>query len=185
MRVSKERKTISIQMDDKAPLVGMIARKLDVIAPMYVGGLPNVYKIRAGLVRQVLFLSSANEVWVMSSANGSLSFVLRKRSLSIVLGKWSLGIVLGKRSLGIVLCKESLSIILHKQSLGIVLCKQNFWIPRGGHCSYSACHLLVLCKLILFYSILYLFQAVLCNSISIILILKFIDLNRITFICRK
>ena len=70
MRVSKERKTISIQMDDKAPLVGMIARKLDVIAPMYVGGLPNVYKIRAGLVRQVLFL------------------ILCKWSLGNVLRKW-------------------------------------------------------------------------------------------------
>ena len=37
-------------MDDLPATVGRITRKVDVIAPLYVGGLPAVYSIREGVV---------------------------------------------------------------------------------------------------------------------------------------
>ncbi len=51
MKVQKDRKSITLQVDDLAATVGRITRKVDVIAPLYVGGLPAVYSSRDGVVR--------------------------------------------------------------------------------------------------------------------------------------
>ena len=54
MAVKKDRKSITLQVDDLPATVGRITRKVDVIAPLYVGGLPAVYSIREGVVSIIL-----------------------------------------------------------------------------------------------------------------------------------
>ncbi len=53
--VNKTRKVIKLQVDDMEPTDGRITRKVDVIAPLYVGGLPKVYSAREGVVRPIIY----------------------------------------------------------------------------------------------------------------------------------
>ena len=50
MRVLKENKTITVQVDEDEPKVERISRKIDVNSTLHVGGLPRVYEPREGLV---------------------------------------------------------------------------------------------------------------------------------------
>ena len=48
--MTKNRKSITLKIDDDPGMMGRITRRVDVIAPLYVGGIPRVYQIREGLV---------------------------------------------------------------------------------------------------------------------------------------
>ena len=48
--LEKNRKSIMLKVDNDPGIRGRITRRVDVIAPLYVGGVPKVYKLRQGLV---------------------------------------------------------------------------------------------------------------------------------------
>ena len=50
LRLTKNRKSITLKVDDDPGINGRITRRVDVIAPLYVGGIPKVYKLRDDLV---------------------------------------------------------------------------------------------------------------------------------------
>lgn len=50
MRVFKEEKKITVQVNGDDEIVEEISRKLDVNATLHVGGLPEIYQPREGLV---------------------------------------------------------------------------------------------------------------------------------------
>ena len=50
LKVTKDRKLITVQLDTSGTQEAEIRRKVDVIAPIYVGGLPHVFQPREGLV---------------------------------------------------------------------------------------------------------------------------------------
>lgn len=43
-----------LQVDNLPSTTGRITRRVDVIAPLYVGGLPSIFKPRAGIVSMLL-----------------------------------------------------------------------------------------------------------------------------------
>lgn len=50
VQLRKEHETIILRVDDEAAVSDGIAARLDVIAPLYVGGLPRVFTPRQGTV---------------------------------------------------------------------------------------------------------------------------------------
>ena len=47
-----------LKVDNDPGIRGRITRRVDVIAPLYVGGVPKVYKLRQGLVGAITYFLS-------------------------------------------------------------------------------------------------------------------------------
>lgn len=56
VKVNKNRKSITLKVNGGEPTTGRITRRVDVIAPIYVGGLPKVFNARPGLVSTLFSL---------------------------------------------------------------------------------------------------------------------------------